>query len=138
MKKGFNIIACLLTLLILCQSCNIYRSKNISLDEAIETGTKVRVKTALGRNYVFKRIEKDENHTYGIAGKNSNTAKELRNQMLPESASNNKVKIRIDKLPVQEINPKNKRLSELVPLTIAGVALLIFGLTYEMSSPFEN
>lgn len=122
----------LLTLLILCQSCNIYRSKNISLDEAAETETKVRVKTTAQRTYAFKRIEKNVDGIYGIADKNSKAAKELIHYRLPEDGKNNKVKIKLDEIPIKEINPKNKILSELVPLMIGGVGLLIFGLTYEM------
>jgi len=136
--KIFRVLAFLLTVLILCQSCNIYRTTNLSLEEAAETDVKVRLKTTSDRKYVFKRIEKNEDLIYGVANKNSKAAKELSNHILPESPMDNKVKIRLDELPIQEINPKNKRLSELVPLMIAGVALLIFGLTYEMSSPFGD
>lgn len=122
-------ISYLLTLLILSQSCTIYRSTNISLDEAVETEGKVRVKTTSDRNYVFRRIEKDQSVTYGIAGKNSKAGKELAQHILPESVMNTRVKIRLEEIPINEINPKNKTLSELLPLMIAGVGLLIFGLT---------
>jgi hypothetical protein len=134
----FRMTSYLLTFLILCQSCTIYRSTNISLDEAIETENKVRVKTTSETKYAFKRIERGEDIIYGIAGKNSKAGKELAQYILSENFSDSKVKIRLDEIPIHEINPKNKTLSVLVPLITAGVGLLIFGLTYEMGPVFGS
>lgn len=127
------------TFLILCQSCTIYHSRNISFAEAAEKEGKVRVKTTSDRTYAFKKIEQNDDMTYGIAGKNSKAAKELVQEILPESLFKDDVKIRLDELPVQQINPRNKTMSTLVPLMIAAAGILILALTYDLNlSPFGD
>lgn len=123
----------LFSILFLSQSCTIYRSKNISLDEAVETESKVRVKTTSNRNFVFKRIEKDQAVTYGIARKNSKAAAHFVNNILPESVSNNRVKIALEEKMIQEINPKNKTMSAVVGI-IVGFATVIGLLALALSN----
>ncbi|CAN5251345.1 hypothetical protein BH23BAC2_BH23BAC2_26570 [soil metagenome] len=123
----FRIISIMLTLIILCQSCTVYRYKNISINEAIETKSKVRVKTTSNKNYVFNKIEKNEEIVYGIANKNSKEVRQLVDQIIPESASENKVKIRLVENSIEEINPKNKTLSVLVPIGVVIASFILLG-----------
>lgn len=135
----FRVISCLLTFIILCQSCTIYRSASISVDEAVESQNKVRVKTESNRNYNFKRIERDEAGIYGIAFKRSKIARQLSNDVLPGDLPDNLVKIKLRENSIEEINPRNKTLSILVPALTVATGVLIFALTYEVNvSPFGD
>lgn len=126
-SKVFRAFISLWSLIILCQSCTIYRSQNISIDEAIETRSKVRVKTTSNQTYIFRKIEKNEVVVYGIADKNSEEGKQLVDQIIPESTSDDKVKIQLRENSIASINPKNKVLSLLVPLSIVIASYIAVG-----------
>lgn len=130
----FRVISCLLTILILGQSCTIYRSANISVDEAIQSGNRVKVKTTQDQSYTFKRIGHDEMGIYGIAPKNSRTSRQLNNDILLEIPEENVVKIQLRESSIEEINPRNKTLSIMVPLLTVAVGVAIFAATYSVSA----
>lgn len=130
-SKVFKNISYLLTITILSHSCTIYRSSNISIEEAMESNSKVRVKTNLNQSYTFQKIGKDEAGIYGIASKNSKAAKQLNKDILHENAANNLVKIKLWEGSIQEINAKNKTISLLVPLLTVAAGILIFAITFE-------
>lgn len=135
--RVFKIISCLLTIIILSQSCTIYRSSNLSVDEATDANNKVRVKTNLDQKYIFKRIGKDEKGIYGMAPKNSKAARQLVNNIRQEDSSDGLVKIELQENMIDEINAQNKTLSILVPLLVVAAGVLTFALTYEANaSPF--
>ena len=132
----FSKIPYFLTLLILCQSCNIYHSKNISLDEAVKTESKVKVKTTSDQRYVFKRIESKENLFYGLAGRNSKAGQKLVKDTLSKRAPDNLVKIPLNENLIQEINSKDKALSTIVSIVLGvSVFFLAFVGTLSMVPP---
>lgn len=138
-SKVFKIISCLLVISILSQSCNIYHSSNLSVEEAIETNGKVRLRTNSGEHYIFKRIGKDEEGVYGVAQKKSKASRQLVNDIRQEESADDKVKIKLTENSIEEIKAQNKTLSVLVPLIIVAAGVTIFALTYEVNaSPFGN
>lgn len=137
--RFFSVISCLLTIVVLSQSCTVYRSAGITIDEAVESKNKVRVKTKFNQNYTFKRIEKDKSGFYGIAYKKSRPARELSNDIIWGNLPDNRVKIKLQKDSIEEIKPRNKTLSILVPAGIVATGILLFALTFEATVlPFPD
>lgn len=118
------IILKLLLVVFLFQSCTIYRARNAGIDKAVEVGSKVKVETKDNKIYKFKKLGRDENGLFGLAGRNSNTARSLAENIVDKNASGRFVKIGIDENSVEEVRLKNKTVSVLVPLII-GFALFL-------------
>lgn len=135
----FRVISCLLTIVILSQSCTIYRSTNISVDEAVESRNKVRVKTKLDQLYTFKRLEKDSAGVYGIADQKSRPARELSHHIVRRSLQDYQVTINLPEESIKEIRPRNKTLSVVVPAGIVAAGILLFALTFQATFvPFPD
>ncbi|HSI70172.1 MAG TPA: hypothetical protein VK941_08055 [Gillisia sp.] len=135
----FRVISCLLTIVILGQSCTIYRSAGISVDEAVESQNKVRVKTKLNQNYIFKRLEKDTAGVYGIADQKSRPARELSHHITSRNLPEYQVKIKLQEDSIKEIKPRDKTLSIVVPAGIVAAGIILFALTFNASfSPFPD
>lgn len=135
----FRVISCLLTIIILSQSCTVYRSAGISVDEAVASKNKVKVKTKYDQYYNFKRLEKDEAGIYGIAYKRSRPARELSNEIVRGNLPDNRVKIKLQEDSIKEINPRNKTLSVVVPAGIVAAGVLLFALTFQATFvPFPD
>ncbi len=133
-SKVFRIISYLLTITILSQSCTIYKSSGIGVDEAIKSNNKVKVTTHSNQTYTFKKLGKDEAGVYGMAGKSSKAAKQLYNNILQEDPVNQLVKIGLDESHLNEIRARNKTLSILVPVIIVAAGVIIFALTYQVNA----
>lgn len=66
-KKYLRTIASILVLLILLQSCTVYRKTPISLNQAIESESEVKVKTIMNaKTFKFNRISEENGNFYGI------------------------------------------------------------------------
>ena len=102
-------VALFFSILIFFQGCTVYKSANVTLEEAVKSETVVKVKTNNTRAQKFKRIEADNGHYYGIRyiyGKINKT--------------------QIDKSKVEKIQLKDKTLSTVLsigipPVMIAGL-----------------
>ena len=67
MKRHLKVLARFLALLILIQSCTVYKSANVTLSEASESSKKVKITTNSGEKKLFDRIElSDDGKFYGI------------------------------------------------------------------------
>ncbi|MBT8274216.1 MAG: hypothetical protein KJO77_10440 [Bacteroidia bacterium] len=64
--KQFKRLALFLSLLILFQSCVIYKKGNFNLDDAVYSNSKSEVLTNFDVNYKFKRIVQEEGNYYGL------------------------------------------------------------------------
>lgn len=134
-------IALVLTAIISLQSCTVYHSKIASLDEAINTGNKVKTKTQKNGTdkgnlvYKFKRIEKVDDKIYGITKRNSSTHKQLMNQVSERQMEGNYVAIELTENDLHDIYLKNRALSTIlsvaIPLVIVGI---VFGIAYSTVS----
>ena len=67
-------------LLVIFQSCNIYKSSSITLEEASLINKKVKVQTAVGEKLIFKHISKEEEIYYGVKKKKGELVKTPLNQ----------------------------------------------------------
>ena len=129
MKKASslaNIVLKLLIIIFLFESCTIYRARNAGIDKAVELGYKVKLETKDNQVYKFRRLGRDENGLYGLAGITSKTAKRLAEDIVDENMKGRFVKIGIDENSVEEVRVKNKMVSFIVPLVITFVALFGF------------
>jgi len=66
LKTQLRPITLFLILLMLLQSCTVYKSATISLDQAVQNQSKVRVKTINNEKFKFKRIGVENGNYYGI------------------------------------------------------------------------
>ena len=90
-----------LLVLVLFQGCTVYKSANVTLDEATKSETVVKVKTNNNRTQKFKRIVLDNGHYYGI-----------------RSTYAKMNKIQIDTSKVEKIQLKDKTLSAILSVGI--------------------
>lgn len=114
----------LLILILLFQSCNIYRSRPVSVDRAVEFNRKVKLTTENNRVYKFKSLEREGEDLFGIARANSKAARQLAANIVEENYKGNFVKIGIAENSVQEVQLKNYVMSAIVPI-LAGVTILV-------------
>jgi len=63
--------------LLLLQSCNAYKTSSVSLEQAVQEGTKVKVTTKDDRTLKFKAIQSLEGQYYGVVSKD-NASKNIR------------------------------------------------------------
>jgi len=101
-------LALLMSVIIIFQSCSVYKSKPVSLIEASKENIKVKVRTNTNKKMKFKRIEYDGVNFYGIQKENG----EL-------------IKINLSQNEIKTVKLKNKGLSIFLNiLIIATLAVL--------------
>ena len=104
-KKQLNTTAIIISLLVLLQSCSVYKSDNLTLDQAVQNESRVKVKTINNEKYKFKRIEIADGHYYGV-----------------KKVKGKDIKVPLNRAEVSKINEKNKSLSTI--LTIASPIII--------------
>lgn len=113
------------------ESCSIYHNKTASLEEAVNTQSRTKLVMDNNSIYKFRRIEAENGEYYGLARKNSTTAKKLsQTEREVKTVQSNKLKsFLINSENVKEVHLKNESLSTLVsivlPLFVALVSFLI-------------
>lgn len=112
----------LLILIVLFQSCSIYRSQPVSVDKAVEFNRKVKLTTKNDQVFKFKSLEKEGGELFGIAGENSKAAKLMAGNIVEKNYKGKFVKIGIPEGSVEEVKQKNYLMSAMVPIAI-GVAI---------------
>jgi tRNA A58 N-methylase Trm61 len=70
-QKQFKIGAILISILLLLQSCTIYRDAPATLDEAVASKQKVKVLLKSGAKAKYKKVIKKEELYYGIIQKDT-------------------------------------------------------------------
>lgn len=112
---NLKIVVLFFSTLILFQSCTVYKSANVTLDEAVKADTNVIVKTNDNRTLKFKRIAFEDGSYYGVNESYKDDPfvhyyKEL-------------TKTHIDVENVENIRIKNKTMSTIIPFAIPLVLL---------------
>ena len=111
-KSSFKITAFFFSILIFFQGCTVYKSANITLDQAVDTNANVKIKTTENQTLRFNYIEHESDVYYGL--KNSN---------------NSWVKIPINEDNIDKIQVKDKSLSIVsniaIPFLVVGGVFLI-------------
>lgn len=74
-----RIIALVLCVLILCQSCRVYQHRSVSLKTAYDQGRRVKIKTKGDQVYKFDRIIFENEFFYGVKKKRKKLLKTLLN-----------------------------------------------------------
>ena len=97
LRKQLKLIAQLLIVTTILQSCSVYESYPTSLDMAVNSTKMVKVKLNNDETYEFIRLVKDdENQLYGIAPINSKTSISLSNKIAESESHNRYVKIPLE------------------------------------------
>ncbi|MEN8125433.1 MAG: hypothetical protein ABFR32_09920 [Bacteroidota bacterium] len=124
-------LICLITL----QSCSVYHSKLVAVDEAIQSERKVKVKTNTNDTYTFKKLQIKDEQLYGITNKNSTTSKKLSEQVVADNINSKEVSIILPDDTFKEIRIKNNSmptvLSVALPITLGAVgfaALIVYSI----------
>ncbi len=128
-------IALTLSALFLLQSCRVYHSKSVTVDEAILSAEKVKLKNFNEDTFKFDKLQKEDGQLYGIARRGSKTAQLLSEQIVNEiiitkyQSSGKFVKILLLENTIKEYHLTNNTLSALLtigfPFALVGV---FFGL----------
>ena len=107
LKKQFKSVALILSMLILFQGCTVYKSVPISLEQAVQNESIVRVKTKSNEKFKFDRIGVEDGSYYGV-----------------KKSNNVLIKTPLDRDLIDTINEMNKTLT--IVLSIAIPVLIIF------------
>ena len=124
LKNQLKVIAQILSVLILLQGCTVYKSANVSLDDAYKSQTKVKVKTNDNRTLKFKRIAFEDGSYYGINESYKDDPFEQYNKEL--------IKTHIDVENIENIRIKNKTMSTILPLATPVVVFGILIIAYTL------
>lgn len=123
-----RLVGSLLAAFFLLTGCNVYHSGSASVNEAVDSDTRVKVVTTDNAEYEFKRLMREENRLVGITGRNSDAVKGLAHyQQLPYGQN---IKIVLPENDIKEVHIKDKKTSTLVNVGVPIVgAAGIIGLT---------
>lgn len=125
MKKtslNSKLIALLLSITFLLQSCSVYQNKTITIEQAIKTKRKVKVQTNTGLVYKFQKIIEKEGQFYGIV-KEKETWLGFGDHALIVSNEHEKYEVPIVLHNIKEIHQKNWPISTLI--NIVSIATII-------------
>ena len=114
-KLHFRIITLFFSILIFFQGCTVYKSANVTLEQAVIADTKVKIKTNDNRTLKFKRIAFEDGSYYGINETYKDDPFEQKNKAL--------IKTHIDVEYIENMRIKNKTMSIILPLAIPIVLL---------------
>ena len=117
----------------LMQGCKVYHSKTATVDEAILTQKRVKVKTDNGDTYKYDKIQKEDNKLYGIVKWESRNAKKLSKQMVEGILIGEYVKYPLKENTIKEYHLQNETLAWLlpivIPISLIGITLGVWWLT---------
>ena len=124
LKAHLKVVALFFSVLILVQGCTVYKSANVSLDDAYKSQTKVKVKTNYNRTLKFKIITFEDESYYGINESYKDDPFEQYNKEL--------IKTHIDVENIENIRIKNKTMSTILPFAIPVVLLGVLIIAYTL------
>ena len=107
-KKRTKMLTLFLTLVMIIQSCTVYKSSTVTLNQAVQNESKVRVKTVNNEKLKFDRISFENNQYYGVNKKNNQAV----------------IKTPLDQKLIKSVNEKDKTLSTLLSI---GIPVVIVG-----------
>ena len=106
LKKQLKIVALFFSALILLQGCTVYKSVPISIEQAVQNESKVRVKTNANEKFKFSRIGIEDGNYYGV-----------------KKSKGAIVKTPLDQNFINTINEKDKTVSTIATVGVSIVAL---------------
>lgn len=119
---------------ILLTGCNVYHSGSASIEEAVESDSRVQVVTTDNVVFEFKRLQLENGELVGITSSGSEAAKALAYyRQVPNGKT---VKIILPEEDIREVHIKNKKMSNIVNIGVPIVgAAGIIGLTSDGFRP---
>lgn len=120
--------------LILLAGCNVYHSGSASIEEAVESDSRVQVVTTDNVFFEFKRLQRENGELVGLTSPGSDAAKALTYyRQVPNGKT---VKIVLPEEDIREVHLKNKKMSNIVNIGVPIVgAAGIIGLTSDGFRP---
>lgn len=112
----------------LFQACTVYHSQTVSMEEAFQQHTKVKMYSEKGRKYKFKWLEKEGELYVGYTKPNSNTAEKLLKVQTSQHQYNKFPGFYISSDSIARVQTKNKDLSTLATIgtTVLGTILVLY------------
>lgn len=104
---NFKLIFLILSVTFLLQSCKTYQSKSSTVEDAILSQKRVKVKTSENKSYKFESVQKEDDQLIGVAKRKSKTAQELVTQIITENPNSKFVKILLPDNFINEIRLGN-------------------------------
>lgn len=95
-SKLIRFIAVLFLFTICFQSCKVYQSQHVPVEEAILSQKRVKVITVNNDKYFFKKLFVKQDTLYGVTKINSVTAKKLDNKIIRCTVDGKMAKIILD------------------------------------------
>lgn len=128
-------IAYALAALMLMQSCRVYHSKTSTVDEAVMSQKRVKIKSQIDQTYTFNYLIKEGGQLYGITKRKSETAKKLFAQINEDKSFDKFVGILLPNENIKEIHVHNKTLSTILSIGIPVVIVggIIVGIAISLS-----
>lgn len=124
--SNFKLMAIVLSVIFLLQSCKTYQSKSSTVEDAILSQKQVKVKTSENKSYQFKNVQLEDDQLIGIAKRKSKTAKELVTQIITENPNSKFVKILLPDNFVNEIHLGNNT-GKILGWGIGGIVGILAG-----------
>jgi len=127
-RQHLKLISLFLAITFFIQSCSVYHTSDVTIDEAIVSNNKVKL-ISTQDSYVFQDLQRENGNIYGITKKNSTTAKSLSSQITEDTKNSKLVKILLTNEQLKRIHLENKTMSTLgtitIPVVIVGIILII-------------
>ncbi len=120
-KVGTWVVGCL----ILLTGCNVYHSGSASVEEAVESDSRVQVVTTDNVFFEFKRLQRENGELVGVTSPGSDAAKAL--TFYRQVPNGKTIKIVLPEEDIKEIHLRNKKMSNIVNIgvPIVGAAGII-------------
>jgi hypothetical protein len=127
-RRNLKKIAVVLMILMSLQSCSVYYAKTATIDEALNSSDKVKIKSPDDAVYKFEKLTKVEEELYGLAKKKSQTAKQLNDQIIWKKSDSKNVSILLTDKNISSVHLKNKSGSTMATIAIPVVTLGILAI----------
>ena len=115
-----------LSMLLVFQSCKVYQSKTVTVNEAILSTERVKVNNFNNESYKFESLYKENEQLYGYTKIESRTAKKLTEQIVEVNVKF--VKILLSEKTIKEYHLQDKTLSTV--LSVAIPVAVVIGIAY--------
>ena len=119
LKKQLKLVVFFLVAIITLQSCRVYHRDTVTIDHAIASQKRVKIKTIHNRTLKFKQLIFEDGIYYGIK---------------PVAFKYDIKKIRLDKDAVQSVRLHNKGLSIFYGITETLMSLVVVGVAIALAS----
>ena len=103
-------------LVFIFQGCNVYHTGSVSVDDAVNSGKRVKIATSDNLLCEFKRLEKENDQLYGVTGSKSNTSRLLAANEWTRQGKNKRIKL--DENEIRGYYLKNGKMSTAVNLGV--------------------